>query len=212
MIGSIKRRLLNKGAYVISYFRLRNILRGIDSGSLVIDCGANIGDITALFLGRGAQVICFEPDPMAFSALLKRFGDNPRIRLINSAVSDQNGKASFYLHKDRRDGGGEEYTVSSSLLREKKNVDAQKGIVVQLTDLSEYVSALGRKVDVLKLDVEGAEISILKKMIREGTYADIGLMLVETHETKIPGHDREVADIRELIREKGISNIGLNWV
>lgn len=212
MIGSIKRRLLNKGAYVISYFRLRNILRGIDSGSLVIDCGANIGDITALFLGRGAQVICFEPDPMAFSALLKRFGDNPRIRLINSAVSDQNGKASFYLHKDRRDGGGEEYTVSSSLLREKKNVDAQKGIVVELTDLSEYVSALGRKVDVLKLDVEGAEISILKKMIREGTYADIGLMLVETHETKIPGHDREVADIRELIREKGISNIGLNWV
>ena len=212
MIGSIKRRLLNKGAYVISYFRLRNILRGIDSGSLVIDCGANIGDITGLFLGRGAQVICFEPDPMAFSALLKRFGDNPRIRLINSAVSDQNGKASFYLHKDRRDGGGEEYTVSSSLLREKKNVDAQKGIVVQLTDLSEYVSALGRKVDVLKLDVEGAEISILKKMIREGTYAGIGLMLVETHETKIPGHDREVADIRELIREKGISNIGLNWV
>lgn len=212
MIGSIKRRLLNKGAYVISYFRLRNILRGIDSGSLVIDCGANIGDITALFLGRGAQVICFEPDPMAFSALQKRFGDNPRIRLINSAVSDQNGKASFYLHKDRRDGGGEEYTVSSSLLREKKNVDAQKGIVVELTDLSEYVSALGRKVDVLKLDVEGAEISILKKMIREGTYAGIGLMLVETHETKIPGHDREVADIRELIREKGISNIGLNWV
>ena len=212
MIGSIKRRLLNKGAYVISYFRLRNILRGIDSGSLVIDCGANIGDITALFLGRGAQVICFEPDPMAFSALQKRFGGNPRIRLINSAVSDQNGKASFYLHKDRRDGGGEEYTVSSSLLREKKNVDAQKGIVVELTDLSEYVSALGRKVDVLKLDVEGAEISILKKMIREGTYADIGLMLVETHETKIPGHDREVADIRELIREKGISNIGLNWV
>lgn len=212
MIGSIKRRLLNKGAYVISYFRLRNILRGIDSGSLVIDCGANIGDITALFLGRGAQVICFEPDPMAFSALQKRFGGNTRIRLINSAVSDQNGKASFYLHKDRRDGGGEEYTVSSSLLREKKNVDAQKGIVVELTDLSEYVSALGRKVDVLKLDVEGAEISILKKMIREGTYADIGLMLVETHETKIPGHDREVADIRELIREKGISNIGLNWV
>ncbi len=212
MIGSIKRRLLNKGAYIISYFRLRKILRGIHTGSLVIDCGANVGDITALFLERGAQVICFEPDPMAFSTLVKRFGGTPRIRLINSAVSDQNGKASFYLHKDRREGAGEEYTVSSSLLREKKNVDAQKGIEVELTDLSAFISALGRKVDVLKLDVEGAEISILKKMIREGTYADIGLMLVETHETKIPGHDREVAVIRELIREKGISNIGLNWI
>jgi FkbM family methyltransferase len=212
MIGSIKRRLLNKGAYIISYFRLKKILRGIDRDSLVIDCGANVGDITALFLGRGAQVICFEPDPMAFSTLRKRFGGNPSIQLLNSAVSDQNGKASFYLHKDRGEGTGEEYTVSSSLLREKKNVDAQKGIEVELTDLSEYISALGRNVDVLKLDVEGAEISILKKMIREGTYAKIGIMLVETHETKIPGHDREVADIRELIREKGISNIGLNWV
>ncbi len=212
MIGRLKRIVLNRGAYWISRYRLRGILRTLDAGSLVIDCGANVGDISALFLGTEASVIAFEPDPVAHAILVDRFRDNPRFTLHKKAVSDHNGRASFYFHKDRDGADAREFTVSSTLVAEKRNVDAGQSMEVELVDLSAFVASLGRRVDVLKLDVEGAEIGILKKILAEGTHERIGLMLVETHETKIPGHAAEVASLRRELKEKGIQNIRLNWI
>ena len=81
-----------------------------------------------------------------------------------------------------------------------------------MVDLARFVARLGRRVDVLKLDVEGAEIGILKRMLAEGTPARIGLMLVETHETKIPGQRAEVEALRRELAVRGIYNIRLNWI
>lgn len=212
MLGRLKRWVLNRGAYWISRYRLQGILRSLDAGSLVIDCGANVGDISALFLGTGAIVIAFEPDPVAHAILVDRFRGTPRFTLYRKAVSDHDGVASFYFHKDREGADAREFTVSSTLVAEKRNVNAGQSMEVELTDLSAFVSSLGRKVDVLKLDVEGAEIDILKKMLAEGTHERVGLMLVETHETKIPGHDREVSALRRELDAKGIRNIRLNWI
>ena len=212
-LQSLKRMVLNRGAYLISYFRLQKILKKAGPGSLVIDCGANIGEISALFLARGAEVVAFEPDPVAHEALRRRIGDHPRLTLHQQAVSDRPGRASFFFHKERAGGsGGAEFTVSSTLVAEKRNVDTRHSIEVELIDLDAFITALDRKVDILKMDVEGAEISILRKMLDSGSYRKIGLMLVETHETKIPGHLEEVARLRARIDELGISNIRLNWI
>lgn len=210
---SLKRIFLNRGAYLISYFRLQKILKGVGPGSLVIDCGANVGEISALFLARGADVIAFEPDPVALAALRRRVGDHPCLTLHQQAVSNRQGKASFFFHKDRPEGSGSaEFTVSSTLVAEKKNVDTNHSIEVELVDLDAFISALERKVDVLKMDVEGAEIAILWKMLGSGSYLKIGLILVETHETKIPGHLEEVQRLQARIREMGIGHIRLNWI
>lgn len=210
---SIKRIILNRGAYLISYFRLQKILRSVGPGSLVIDCGANVGEISALFLARGADVIAFEPDPVAFEALRRRVGHYPNVTLHQQAVSDHSGTASFFFHKERADGsGGPEFTVSSTLVAEKRNVDTSHSIEVELVDLDAFITALGRKVDVLKMDVEGAELAILSKMLDKGSYQQIGLMLVETHETKIPGHLGELSVLRQRIDRAGIEHIRLNWI
>jgi FkbM family methyltransferase len=212
-LQSLKRIFLNRGAYLISYFRLQKILKGLGPGSLVVDCGANIGEISALFLARGADVIAFEPDPLAIAALRRRVGNHPRLTLHQQAVADRSGRASFFFHKDRADGSGEaEFTVSSTLVAEKKNVDTRHSIEVELVDIDAFISGLDRKVDVLKMDVEGAEIAILWKMLETGSYRNIGLMLVETHETKIPGHQEEVKRLQARIDELGIDHIRLNWI
>ena len=79
-------------------------------------------------------------------------------------------------------------------------------------DLCRYIDSLGREVDILKMDIEGEEIAVLNKMISEETYKKVGLILVETHETKIPGHKEKVASLKQLIQEKRINNIKLNWI
>lgn len=102
--------------------------------------------------------------------------------------------------------------MSSTLVAEKKNVDTRHSIEVELVDIDAFISSLDRKVDVLKMDVEGAEIAILWKMLETGSYRNIGLMLVETHETKIPGHQEEVKRLQARIDELGIDHIRLNWI
>jgi FkbM family methyltransferase len=212
-LQSLKRIFLNRGAYLISYFRLQKILKKVGPGSLVIDCGANIGEISALFLARGADVIAFEPDPVALEALRRRVGDHPRLTLYQQAVSDRSGRASFFFHKDRSDGTDEAaFTVSSTLVAEKRNVDTRHSIEVELIDLDAFIASLDRQVDVLKMDVEGAEIAILWKMLESGSYQKIRLMLVETHETKIPGHLEEVTRLQARINQLGIKHIRLNWI
>jgi hypothetical protein len=37
-------------------------------------------------------------------------------------------------------------------------------------------------------------------------------MYVETHETKIPSHVYQLQLIKQQIKEKGITNIKLNWI
>ncbi|WP_143961586.1 FkbM family methyltransferase [Litoribacter populi] len=212
MNSLLKRRVLNKAAFWISYIKLIPILKKVNESSLIIDCGANVGDISALFLTKNASVIAFEPDPIAYEMLEERFRGEGNIELINKAVDHKASTAKLYFHTSQQESNNSAFTVSSSIVRDKLNINAQDSIEVETVDLDSYISALDRPVDILKMDVEGAEIEILHKLIKNETYKKIGVLLVETHETKIPGHKEKVAELKAIIARLKIENIKLNWV
>ncbi len=55
----------------------------------VLDVGANVGDMTQMFLDAGAvNVGCIEPIPDIFAKLQARFVDEPRVWVANLAVTD----------------------------------------------------------------------------------------------------------------------------
>jgi len=171
-----------------------------------------VGDISALFLDKKASVIAFEPDPVAFGMLQKRFVGNPKMEIINKAVSHQAGIAKLFFHNDQSQHQNSAFTVSSSIVEDKLNINTENAVEVETVDLDGFISTMDRKVDILKMDVEGAEIDILHRLIENETYRKVGLILVETHETKIPGHQQKVADLKNLLQEKNIQNIKLNWI
>lgn len=212
MLSLLKRKVLNNLAFWISYIKLIPILKKVDASSLIIDCGANKGDISALFLNKNAQVIAFESDPLAFGILERRFEKNDNIELINKAVHDKTGKAELYFHEDRGQNDNSAFTVSSSLISDKINIDTNYSIEIETVDLDAFIVSLNKPVDILKLDVEGAEIRILDKLIKNKTYRKIGTILVETHENKILGFTEKVNDLKSLILERKIDNIKLNWI
>jgi FkbM family methyltransferase len=212
MISLLKRKVLNKVAFWISYVKLIPILKKVNKSSLIIDCGANVGDISALFLTKNASIIAFEPDPMAYKMIQKRFKGNDRIEIINKAVSHEASTAKLFFHADQQQSGNSAFTVSSSIIQDKKNINTENSIEIETVDLDSFITNLDRKVDILKMDVEGAEIEILKKLIKNETYKNIGLILVETHETKIPGHKEKVADLKATLSRLNIENIKLNWI
>ena len=207
----LKRKILNTGALYISYVKLIPDWFKLGKKSLVFDCGANVGHITKLFASTGATVISFEPDPIAFKELSKRCGRNKNVSLIQKGVWNQNSTIQLYTHKESA-GDEASFTVGSSIIAEKINVDPSKAQSIEVIDLVAFMQQQKRKIDLVKLDVEGAEIDILKKILATGSHTLFDRMYVETHETKIRSQIQDLATIKEEMKKKGITNIKLNWV
>jgi FkbM family methyltransferase len=103
------------------------------------------------------------------------------------------------------------WSTGSSFLDFKGNILKDKYCEVETIDLCEFIESLNCNVKILKMDVEGVECKILKKMINTGIIKKIDYAFVETHDHKIPELMHETDMIRELIEVKGLKNICLEW-
>ncbi len=210
-LALLKRTILNKLALWLCYLKLIPILKELNNDSLVIDCGANVGNITNKFAATGATVFAFEPDPIAFAVLSSRFAATSNVHLFQKGVWDKNETVTLYHHKNQTKNELA-FTVGSSIKRDKINVTATKTSTIEVVDLIEFMQSLNKKITVIKLDVEGAETEILEKIITTKTYLLFDNLYTETHETKIPGQRQNILELRKKIKEEGIKNIHLNWL
>jgi FkbM family methyltransferase len=178
---------------------------------VAIDCGANVGEVTVLLARRGAEVHAFEPNPEAYGVLLERVRGYPRVRCSRTAVAATDGVGKLYLHQDAA-SDPVRWSAGSSLYAEKGNVDRNTAIDVDTIDLSRFIAELGRPVQLLKLDIEGAEIEVLGRLLDSGQLAGIRHVLVEMHDTKIPNLTAAGTRLRERLAHEGHEHVLLNWV
>jgi FkbM family methyltransferase len=123
----------------------------VKKGMTVLDIGAHIGYYTlvaANLVGENGRVFAFEPHPHNFAMLEKnvRINGYKNAILVQKAVSDKSGHIKLFLS---------EYGTLHSLLQVGK-----KSIVVEAVTLDEFFDK-DCKVDVIKIDVEGAEMLVL---------------------------------------------------
>ncbi len=189
----------------------RVALLDLGPGDVAIDCGANVGDVTAAFARRGAFVHAFEPNPHAFVALQERFQANPDVELHQRAVLDHAGTARLYLHVDA-DVDPLGASRGSSVLPFKGNIDAETWVDVAAVDLSEFVLQLARPVKVLKIDVEGAECPIVNQLLDTGAIERVTTVLVELHDRHIPELVPQYDLLRERIEREGLTErVRTDW-
>jgi FkbM family methyltransferase len=133
--------------------------REITPGTLCIDIGAHIGYnalLMARLTGRNGKVIAFEPVPENFQMLQKNVTVNglTNVQLEPLAVDDGEGSLRLTMRSD------EEYTMTASTAGYA--VDEQRSVIeVPTLSLDEYLARLGMAPDLLQIDVEGAELSVL---------------------------------------------------
>ena len=136
----------------------------------IIDGGANIGLASIYFkqLYPSAEIVAFEPDPFIFDILeanIKSHGLDD-IKLINKGLWNEN--ISLKFQSEGADAGIlETYNKSSDKANSKS---------VPMTSLRPYIKS---KVDLLKLDIEGAETVVLKDIARD--LDKVGRIFVEYH-------------------------------
>jgi FkbM family methyltransferase len=155
--------------YLISYFvpgkqrRLQNLYRlFIGKDDLCFDIGAHFGNRTAVWRKLGANVIAIEPQPKLYAFLQKKHAVDPRVTLLQAAVSDKAGTLTLY-HNTRNPSIS---SIDKSWVQEKKQ-DAEWGkfvwdeeIEVQAYTLDQLIETYGTPA-FCKIDVEGAEHKVL---------------------------------------------------
>ena len=194
----------------LEQFAKSDTIKNLNADSICIDCGANVGKVSEIMAKTGAKVYAFEPSPLCLPQLEETCSKYKNIEIIKKGVAAQKMKCKLY-HNDFVQYNKEIFSQSSSICASKRNVNTNNYTEIECIDLCEFINKLGKNITVLKMDIEGAEFDILYKMINEGVYKKIATILVETHDGTIPEIVEKGKLVRQLIKERNIKNINLDW-
>lgn len=206
---TLRLRLLEIRGKKLSEKRNAFIYKEIKRGDIVLDCGANAGEITSKFAQMGATVHAFEPVPQIFKALAGKCEGLANVVLHEAAVGVADSRIIIFhpLIKE-----GEPLPLGASIIRAKSGGGANEcECEVRLVDLHAFLMDLP-PVKVLKMDIEGAEVDLLRDLAERGSLRRIGVVLVETHEGKLPGYEAKLRDLKSLLKELGYKNVYFNWI
>lgn len=174
----LRRAMLSNGPSVASYMEVERAeqifyLEYLREGMTVFDVGANVGELTLLFsrfIGEG-RVHAFEASRNAFERLTTvcRAASRRNVHLNHLALAEAEGNISLHVYDD------DYLSWSTRALRPLENygIDVKPVAVEETaaTTLDLYCERNGiTRIDLLKVDVEGAEYQVLlgaERMLRE---------------------------------------------
>jgi len=147
------------------------------------DAGANVGFLAILaarLVGPSGRVVCFEPVPacadlIEHNARINGFG---HVEVRREALGGEEGEAAFLVAAASSEG-----MLATSQARSTA-LDVVGEITVPVRTLDGLFAGHGPKPDVIKLDVEGAEVDLLRGG-RRALRAHRPLLLIELHGTNV---------------------------
>lgn len=165
-------------------YRLREL--PVDEIAFVVDLGANLGDFSVAVAERfpGVHVLAFEPGPRAYQQLHANVVTNGLERVIDTRCCAVVGSAASneVMLWERPIA-----STSSSLLAPSAGDGGKSaaGVRVAAIALAEALTSLAVPVDLLKVDVEGAEYEIFAET-PISALANVRRAVVEYH--PVDGH------------------------
>jgi len=184
-------------------------------GDTVLDCGANIGMVSAQLAATPARVIAYEPDPYAFSRLGDRFADAPNITLVNAAVAAHPGTVRL-MRAENFDANPEGASVKSTILDGGRAINADTGLDVtclSFLDILRDLASADRPLAFVKMDIEGAELEILETMLAQDMFGHIRCLVAETHERKFKHLRPRFRALRSEIASRfAVGHVNLDWI
>jgi FkbM family methyltransferase len=161
-----------------------------ESLQLIVDVGAHVGAFTcwAAVRAPAARIVSFEPEPRNYADLVANVSRNelgPRVSTVNAAVGSTDGVVELRIpvHRDTTSSAATEGRLTTV-----PSVDFKRFLAVD---------AEGR-VDLLKMDCEGAEWEVLGSL-DPAAWERIGCLVLECH----AGADRTIEDMIELLEGAG---------
>ncbi len=186
-------RLFRKYGYEIHRYQdaFRNqekLLAGINT-PVIFDVGAHRGYVSTLYHGvfPKASIYAFEPSPDSFAVLQKRTASIDQIHTHNLALSNRTGTAEFHVNPS---------SATNSLLSTQPGVAKTwgQGLLETIEKITVPTSTIDDfcqthhidRIDLLKLDVQGAEPLVLEGA--KQTFAERKVSVIYTEIITMPSY------------------------
>lgn len=157
---AVGRRIFQTGVYEppLTRFLLEHL--ELRPGDVLVDAGANLGWFSVLLSRRapdGATIYAFEPDPLNFELLAENVERNAADRVVpvRKALDAREGRRALHLYPDKNRG---RHSFAEP-------AGAEGAVEVEATTLAGFWEERGlggRRLGLLKADVEGFELSVLE--------------------------------------------------
>jgi FkbM family methyltransferase len=174
--------------YVFNYFKINKLSKK----GLYIDCGSNLGQgydfFSKYFPISKFDHVLVEPNPNCIFELNKKYLNNINeqnsLKIIGKAADIKEGTALFYGLNNEEKG---QYSDGASI-KEFHNsalyeINKKTALEVETFDFSMFINNSSKNYDliIVKMDIEGSEYSILKKLLADDNAKYIDLIFVEFH-------------------------------
>jgi FkbM family methyltransferase len=181
----------------------RLLSRVTRSGDVVFDIGANIGLHTALLsrlVGPAGRVYAFEPNPLLASGLERTVAGLSNARLYGLALSDEEADAVLYIPADHTMASLADWTRGRS-------PSGSQQVHCPQTTLDALVARDRLPApDVVKCDVEGAELSVFKGAYHTVNRVDAPLILFEANVHNARGFNLPVVAAKNYLQSLPLPN------
>lgn len=183
------------------YFQLkdsgRNKLYALTKKEMtVFDIGANMGDTALNFskiIGPKGNVIAFEPDDRNYKRALRNFSLNlaSNITLLNIGLGEENKTEKLYRVNLGNQG-------MNRILKDEHNYDFTEITIRKLDSfITEHSTT---KVDLVKIDVEGFEMNVLKGSV-EMLKKFNPILFIEINDNNLKEHSSSASELFKFLNE-----------
>lgn len=182
---------------------LQRLIGMLRPGEVVYDVGANVGTHTILFalaVGSSGRVIGFDPEP----GMAERLRQNVRMNRLGNVVVIQKALGNradvCTLHVHRKSGSGQH-----SLLEEP----GREAVQVEMMEGDRLIKEQRLPPpNVVKIDVEGAEVGVIQGLQSALRQADCRLVCCEIHPRHLQRMGQTPEEVESALRELGFVEVG----
>ena len=158
---------------------------------IYVDLGANIGMASLHFFQKHkpSKVICVEPSPRNLSLLRQNVSVNALpVIVLEGVISESPGEMKFEIAVESNAGH-----------------IGESGVPVRAFSMEEVLAKTpNRKIDVLKIDVEGYEETLLR--VNNSWLNSVGCIMIEFHD-RFPGMTVDKDGLITILMEKGFTHV-----
>jgi len=163
--------------------------------------GEDISFDRAIIENHNCSVFGFDPTPKSINWVKQ----NPSLPLkfifFNYGIADRSGLIDFYLPKNP------EHVSGSFVIQD--NVDDKQKVLVEMKSLEDILNSIGHKqIDVLKMDIEGAEYNILDSVLE--CSIPINQILIEFHNRMFTGGKILTINAIKKLKNHGYEIFGIS--
>ncbi len=178
----------------------------VDSATF-IDVGANVGwyAVQAAVVNPRLRVIAIEPANVTVTALHRNIELNDvKVEVEHRGLGDASGTATLTVSASRTDAAS---------LKPSREYPYQMHESIEMTTLDELCSSLGIVPDLIKIDVEGAELPVLSRGVEVLTEARPVVMaeMLRLHSASFGYHPNEIIELMSGLGYRCFASAGTYW-